>query len=286
MRLALIPALILSIAITFLAGSGTSLTAGDLAAGKLRIDHAGRQRMLTQRMTKSSCLYLNGIDAEAQENSARQASALFEETLSALRNGDPERGWQPEEDTHILELLDTLETETRSLTRSVQQVAAQDTHSVVVKLIAERNVPILKLMNSAVGEVQRVYGAKDVPADVAKTINVAGRQRMLSQKMVKDACFLFTGQNVDVARADLKAAIALFDSSLQMLLEGDEGAQIVKPGRAVRAKHQEVAAIWAKIAPTLRAAAASGGMDLQVLTSLAVEGDALLAAANSAVKAY
>ncbi|MDA8162305.1 MAG: type IV pili methyl-accepting chemotaxis transducer N-terminal domain-containing protein, partial [Desulfobacteraceae bacterium] len=52
-------------------------------------------------------------------------------------------------------------------------------------------------------------------------INMSGRQRMLSQKMAKDACiFLKTGDQRVLS--DLKDSSSLFEASLKALKDGDE----------------------------------------------------------------
>ncbi len=60
----------------------------------------------------------------------------------------------------------------------------------------------------------------------AREVNVAGRQRMLSQKMTKHALLLARGD--ESQRAGLQGSSALFARSLQGLIHGD--AEMGLPG--------------------------------------------------------
>ncbi|RMG31937.1 MAG: HAMP domain-containing protein, partial [Gammaproteobacteria bacterium] len=76
----------------------------------------------------------------------------------------------------------------------------------------------------------------------AAAINVAGRQRMLSQRVAKEA--LLAAQGMET-RATLEKTIRLFESSHRSLLEGDaaRGIQAVRDARALELLH-EVERLW------------------------------------------
>ncbi len=81
-----------------------------------------------------------------------------------------------------------------------------------------------------------------------RAINLAGRQRMLTQKMSKEA--LVVNEAVDDAGrkqgiADLQKTKNLFDSTLQALLKGDEGLGLTAVADdETRAKLLEVEQLW------------------------------------------
>ncbi|NPA48978.1 MAG: methyl-accepting chemotaxis protein [Thermodesulfobacteria bacterium] len=58
------------------------------------VNTAGRQRMLTQKLTKQIL--------QKDFNGALQSAALFEESLKILKDGDPQRGIKPAKDPEIL----------------------------------------------------------------------------------------------------------------------------------------------------------------------------------------
>ncbi|MDX8350359.1 type IV pili methyl-accepting chemotaxis transducer N-terminal domain-containing protein [Cognatiyoonia sp. IB215446] len=66
-----------------------------LHADALLIDLSGRQRMLAAQMSKDMCLIAAGINVETAKADLAVASALFGDTLTALRNGLPSVGVRP-----------------------------------------------------------------------------------------------------------------------------------------------------------------------------------------------
>lgn len=76
----------------------------------------------------------------------------------------------------------------------------------------------------------------------AQTINVAGRQRMLSQRLAKEA--LLVAQQVE-QRSTLEKTLALFEHSHQQLVNGDSQAGIQPPGSPeISQQLATVGALW------------------------------------------
>jgi len=59
-------------------------------------------------------------------------------------------------------------------------------------------------------------------------INLAGKQRMLTQKMSKEALFIAKGISVDANKASLAKTVALFDKTLKGLVAGDASLNLPK----------------------------------------------------------
>lgn len=111
-----------------------------------------------------------------------------------------------------------------------------------------------------------------------ETINVAGAQRMLSQKMTKEALLLHQGA---IPRAALDATIAQFDQAHRDLLNGNRERNI----SAVRvpevaAQMAAVGRLWADFRPRLEQLAGGQDVDLQGLETASVT---LLREMNKAV---
>ncbi|WP_284150489.1 type IV pili methyl-accepting chemotaxis transducer N-terminal domain-containing protein [Curvibacter sp. CHRR-16] len=144
------------------------------------INKAGRQRMLSQRMSKAWLCLVLGVQTDRAKDVLRASTELFEKQLSELQAFAPKAeiastytqlgaAWQ--------EFSATLQTNTAS---NAGQLLLQDSkvlalaHQGTQQLEAELNQPIGKL------------------------VNIAGRQRMLSQRMAK---FYF----VSVLKSDAQA---------------------------------------------------------------------------------
>lgn len=74
-------------------------------------------------------------------------------------------------------------------------------------------------------------------------INIAGKQRMLTQKMSKEIFYIKHKQSIDFR--ELNTALNLFDNNLQDLLRGNDAQGIYAPqDRRIQAKLEEVLALW------------------------------------------
>ena len=74
-------------------------------------------------------------------------------------------------------------------------------------------------------------------------INIAGKQRMLSQKISKETFFIVHRHTNDFR--ELNTAVGLFESSLKDLLYGNESKGIYAPqNERIQAKLEEVMALW------------------------------------------
>ena len=88
-------------------------------------------------------------------------------------------------------------------------------------------------------------------------VNVAGRQRMLSQKMTKEALLLAAWKE-DKYRKEMLATAALFDASLKGLIDGD--AKLGLPPTkdpAIRTQLLKVRSIWEPFYKAIKALAAA-----------------------------
>ncbi|MEW6427497.1 MAG: methyl-accepting chemotaxis protein [Thermodesulfobacteriota bacterium] len=125
----------------------------------------------------------------------------------------------------------------------------------------------------------------------ARAINLAGRQRMLTQKMSKAAfalAALAESAGKEKILAELNDAAALFDRTLTGLLEGD-GEQGLAPAGSgeIAAKLKEVRELWTPFQRQIRTAAAAEGPELRAaLQAIQASNLPLLTAMNEAVVLY
>ncbi|MEO4046812.1 methyl-accepting chemotaxis protein [Pseudomonas sp. CAU 1711] len=111
-----------------------------------------------------------------------------------------------------------------------------------------------------------------------ETINVAGAQRMLSQKMTKEALLLRQGA---LERKALDTTIGQFDQAHHDLLAGNRARNIsVIETPAIQAQMARVGQLWGTFRPRLEQAAAGGETDLAALEAASVT---LLKEMNQAV---
>ncbi|MEN1680297.1 MAG: type IV pili methyl-accepting chemotaxis transducer N-terminal domain-containing protein [Planctomycetota bacterium] len=250
---------------------------------------SGRQRMLTQKMSKEALFVTAGVRADELRGALAETTTLFETTLAGLRDGDASLGLPATENPRIVKQLDKVQSlylELKPLFDTVGQ--GGELSSDELSQLASKNPPLLKEMNKAVKMYERQ--AKKVltgDAAAAVVINLAGKQRMLTQKMTKEALLVHLGVNKDENLLNLRETTSLFDRTLAGLLDGD--ADLELPGTqndAIRTQLNIVSGLWNKLAPTFNAVIAGDSPSDDTLVALSVENVALLKEMNAGVKLF
>lgn len=219
--------------------------AADVDYSKI-INLAGKQRMLTQKISKEVLLVSLDVDWMQNIEHLKKTRGLFDKTLKGLRNGDDELGLPPTKKPRIVSGLDDVDglwAEFNGVLTNVIQ--NEDVDDEQLSAIASQNVPLLKAMNKVVKLYEAASSSGDLNPALAKAINLAGRQRMLTQKMSKEFFLVAKGHNVDSSKADLAKTIALFDTTLTGLIDGDD-AQGLSPAPTdeILAQLNKVKSMW------------------------------------------
>lgn len=193
-----------------------------ISDGAERIRHAGQLRTLTQQVAAASCSLTSDIDVEEAHDILAHATAEFDTIIVALRVGDETLGIMgPETNRRTLHDLDEVEQEWMSIHTAIENVLA-DGHDVdSAHIIDDHNLRLLDLTTQLASDITGQYAHPyEISAADALLIEFAGRQRMLTQKMAKDACEIWTGYHADEAVVDLKETIEIFENSLFALRDG------------------------------------------------------------------
>ena len=210
------------------------------------INLAGKQRMLTQKMSKEAFFIAKGIDVEANTENLKKTAALFDKTLKGLIDGDSSLNLPKTENKEILAQLQKVTDLWGPFKANIEKVIAGKADKATLEAIAKENLPLLKNMNAAVQMYAKASGSNLAP-EMAKKINVAGRQRMLTQKMTKELLLIANGIDADANKANIKKTAALFEKTLDELIAGCKKADI-------KAQFEGVKKIWAEYAPIVNGA--------------------------------
>lgn len=250
------------------------------------INLSGRQRMLTQKMSKEMLLIANKIDVEGNRANLKKTAKLFDTTLTGLRDGNAEMGLPATEGRVILKQLDKV----RKLWDEFQSVVSEVVQggSVDIAKVAQLNLPLLKNMNTAV----RLYekeAKKATGKSAGVVINLAGKQRMLTQKMSKEMSLVALKHNTDDNKSNLRSTASLFDRTLKGLLDGDGDLEL--PGtkdKAIRSQLMVVADLWKEFKPLVERAASIDAKEVSKddLLQMSKLNLPLLKEMNKAVKMY
>lgn len=268
--------------ICLLGGAPASLRAAPAANGpELQIDMAGRQRMLSQRMTAAACLVTLGVNSDQQKLALRESVELYEAGLSRLETGYPLIGMPAVADPISRARLTAeraIWSEVLPLTVAIRDYGASPE---TMRRISDLEPMLLSASKALVQSLRR--DTSDSPAEAAllKAIDMAGRQRMLAYEMLKEACQIAiearAGREVESHRQSLEAALDLFETSAGQLVAGDEEAMIAPPPNdAAFAALDAVQFRWQDMRPMLEPALDGEALGPARLGDIAYDYDALL----------
>ncbi len=217
------------------------------------INLSGKQRMLTQKMSKEAFFIAKGVSVDANKAALTKTAALFDKTLKGLINGDSELKLPKTDNPEIITQLNKVSTLWTEFNQSIQAVAGGNTSAEVLNKIATQNIPLLKNMNKAVQMFAKSSGSKLDPG-MAKTINLAGKQRMLTQKMTKELLMVANNIDADNTKKSLNGTVTLFEKTLTGLVKGDPTLGLPGTKNAdIIAQLAVVSKIWADYKPVLSA---------------------------------
>ncbi len=193
------------------------------------IDLAGKERMLTQKISKEALLIFIGIDLNKNIQNLKLSSALFDKTLNGLINGDKELGLVATKNKTIqLQLLKIKKIWEPFYSRIKDIYNFNNITDKTFEYIYNNNLKILNEMNKAVLMYVKLDNKGVNKLKFANNINIAGRQRMITQRIAKDLLFYQANINTKQSLKDLKEMEELFNKSLISLLKGNKKLNIVK----------------------------------------------------------
>ena len=217
---------------------------------KRLVNLSGKQRMLTQRMTKLSLLVSSNINKKDNIKRLMKFSSLYNQTLIAFTSGDKKLNCTPLKNSSITEQIKVIEEKWDIFYKNIKNIIdGKDKNGKSLKYVVENNEELLKVSNELVKRYEKSNKSQNY-LDKARLriVNVAGRQRMLTQKMTKEKLLISKG-NKDYT-PKLKKTIKLFDDSLNALINGDSKQMIEKPSnKTIKEQLVKVANIWKKLKP-------------------------------------
>ena len=208
---------------------------------KTTINLSGKQRMLTQRMTKLALLISLNINKDKNQKSLMAFANLYHDTLEGFKDKD-----NKEVDAQIV----VIEKIWKPFFKNVKIVVeGKDKDGKALDYLIAKNGTLLKESNILVTNFEEGNKSQNyMEKAMVSIINLAGRQRMLTQKMTKEKLLCVKGKSENSAKLD--KTVKLFDDSLTTLIKGNTKQKISKPtNKKIKAQLAKVALIWKELKP-------------------------------------
>jgi hypothetical protein len=243
--------------------------------GAARVDIAGKLRMLSQRIPAAMCNVQAGVETELARRVMRESSAEYDRIAAGLAYGDPGlKIFDPERDQAVLRDIAALQAVWGPIRARVYALDTRAPTEDDLSILAASSEDLLKAAQQLVVSVRSVPGNEtSLREDAALTIDIAGRQRMLAQRMNKNACLILEDRVETDPALELGQVMETYGASLWALRFGMKDAGIMAPPtQAIGDGLEDIAVDWATLAPILASiregAELDAAMRAQVYTGL------------------
>ncbi len=282
----------LAACLVMLTASGVLAADPDLEARRAvrnRISVSAGQRMLSERIAKAACLAAREPANGQLLQEMSEARAQFAASMKALKSGSAENPLARERDpAPDLGAVTELANQYDAAAGEFAAAFPAQPYQAKLERVYELSLPVLTGWNDAVEYLEAQHkDGHSIRRGLAIALNVSGRQRMLSQKMVKEVCEIASGYKPEETRKHLEGTIALFNSSHEALKRGPidmkvnekEGLPIVSQLVLIERHWRELSKIYVRISE----GGAPSGEDLK---TVAAESRTFLAELNRAAELY
>jgi hypothetical protein len=202
--------------------SFTSVYAASQFEWRVLLHFSGMQRMLTQKMSKEILLMTKDINFEENKHNLKKSIIHFTWILEGLRNGSKKLRLIKIQNVAILKQLTKVAKLWQKFQKILKRAIVGKISSTDLKKLAVQNLQLLGEMDKAVNLYEQ-ESTLTLKMAQGHTINLAGKQRMLTQKMTKEILLIANNISPKKNQVNLKKTIALFDRTLKGLLKGDSG---------------------------------------------------------------
>jgi hypothetical protein len=189
------------------------------------INLAGKQRMLTQKMSKEIILIALNVEPKRNRERLKKTSTLFDKTINGFLRGDSTLSLSATTEKPIIAQIEKIIKHWEKFNTHVKSIIKKksiDTASLIY--VINNNIPLLKESHKLVllykQNTTRILAP--IEKDLRNIIDLAGKQRMLTQKMTKEKILIIGGLRVKENEKLLLSSVNLFDKTLKGLIRGDK----------------------------------------------------------------
>lgn len=268
-----------SVGVASAAAMGAMALSPSMAAAAIDVSHkikiAGDLRTFTQRMALATAFVMLDVDRAHFMDVLKEEYDEFAHDMEVLAAGDPAYHMEPEQNALVLEAINTVGIGWGVLGPALKDIieagTVDDAH---FKKVEKVNVQVMALTDSLLHRIMTEY-RESLPQALAFQIDVAGVQRMLSQKMIKEAILVALEFEAEAHHTMLLGSTQLYGFGLDKLhgrmLHNE--VMLPEPDAAMKKELDKADHCWEKLQPILRKLDESHATTPGELSELAKEAD-------------
>ena len=250
------------VAALLFAGLANGANIKDIGASE-RVNYSGKLRMLSQRIAAAACNYGGGIDSAGSKDILTNATIEFDKIINALEFGDPDlKIIGSEKRRKTLAAIEALSSQWKPVKEATETLIVQGPSDNAETIVTSNSIPLLERAKLLVSELSGQYSDPTaiLLAD-AMLVDISGRQRMLTQKMSKEACLIWEkGSDPELQKA-LSGTMQTFEISLRALRDGLASAGIKPaPTPGIESGLDDIWSDWLEVKPLLALAVDGEGL--------------------------
>lgn len=257
----------------------------DIGASE-RIDLSGRLHMLSQRIAASTCSLEAGVAPSISTGILMGSADEIDRIMNALKNGNPlMKVIGAETDPRVLASIERVNDQWGPVRDVIDEMQQTGYEGEDLSMFETWNIPYFQDANLLVSEISAQYSnPSDLLQRDAILVDLAGRQRMRTQMMLKQACEIWSD---GAATDDLAATIDLFGRTHEALLNGESSVGIDEaPTPDIRTALEALGQDWSDIQNMLSAIAGGAEVEGSAQTQLYLGLNEMLIKADGIVAKY
>ncbi len=226
-----------------------------------RVNLSGQLGTLSERITAAACNLSAGVAIVEAQAVLKISTNRFTRINKALLVGNRGLGILGEEKRpRTLQAIEELNAKWEPLQEMANATQASANDSTYVESLADQSNPVQDEAKILVSEITGQYADPAIMQHAdALLIEIAGRQRMLANRMSKNVCLVASDINDTAAMTELQDTMALFQTSLNALQNGLPSVGLrPPPTEGIANGLTKVAEEWEEILPILDTFIAGG----------------------------
>lgn len=235
-----------------------------------RIESGEYLRTYSQEIAAAACFLYNGVEVDLSQELLTEAREGFDLHLDALMNGNEDLGIiGGERRRKTFVKLQAIGEKWTPMAEAVDRLLEAHDDPVSIATIKSENLVLLDMTDILVSDLEGQYAdpAELLQVDVLM-LEVVGRQAMMTQKIAKNACKIWSGNDSAEVRDDLTESVSIYEVSLNALLHGmPEVGLLPAPTEEIASDLSHLLTDWSEIRPTVDSVM-SGSVERDELISL------------------